>query len=81
MKNDWFLETFLPSLERRMNNPKYPNQAIITDKQFDVCLKYFKPRECCGDYGCFTNFEFETDKAFYQIFFRGRYTFLSKRCK
>ena len=72
----WFLETFLPSLESRMNNPKYPNQAIITERQFDVCLKYFKPRQCYGDYGCFTNYEFETDKARYQICERGRYVFL-----
>lgn len=77
----WFLEKFLPSLESRMNNPKYPNQTIITNNQFEVCLKYFKPRECYGDYGCFTNFEFETDEAFYQITFRGRYIFLSRRYK
>lgn len=77
----WFLEVFLPSLEKRMNNPKYPNQAIITNNQFEVCLKYFKPRQCYGDYGYFTNFEFETEKAFYQITFRGKYTFLSKRPK
>lgn len=74
----WFLETFLPSLEKRMNNPKYPNQAIITNNQFEVCLKYFKPRQCYGDYGYFTNYEFATDEASYQITFGGRYIFLSK---
>ena len=78
---NWFLETFLPSLEKRMNNPKYPNQTILTDKQLDVCLKYFKPRQCHGDYGCFTNYEFETKTTSYQIFFRGKYNFLSKHTK
>lgn len=77
----WFLEQFLPSLEKRMNNPKYPNQAIITPNQFEVCLKYFRPRQCYGDYGCWTNYEFETDASKYQITQQGRYIFLSKYVK
>lgn len=40
MANSWFEETFLPSLETRMNNPKYPNQVILTKKQEEVCRKY-----------------------------------------
>lgn len=77
----WFLEVFLPSLEKRMNNPKYPNQAIITNNQFEVCSKYFKPRQCYGDYGYFTIYEFAIESASYQITFRGRYIFLNKYTK
>lgn len=75
---EWFLGTLLPSLEKRMNNPKYPNQAIITRNQFDVCCKYFHPVQCHGDYGRFTIWEFATADAHYQITFRGKYIFLTK---
>lgn len=74
----WFLEVFLPSLEGRMNNPKYPNQAIITHNQFDVCRKYFSAVQCHGDYGWFAVWEFRTEEANYQITFRGKYIFLTK---
>lgn len=75
---DWFLGTFLPSIEARMSNPKYPNQAIITQNQCEVCQKYFHPRQCHGDYGWFTVWEFTTDEASYLITFKGKYIFLNK---
>lgn len=75
---EWFLTTFLPSIEQRMNNPRYPNQAIITRNQFDVCRKYFHPVQCHGDYGWFTVYEFATDDAKYLITFKGKYIFLNK---
>lgn len=75
---EWFLTTFLPSIEQRMNNPKYPNQAIITRNQFDVCGRYFHPVQCHGDYGWFTVYEFATDDAKYLITFKGKYIFLNK---
>ena len=75
---DWFLKTFLPSIEKRMDNPKYPNQTIITRNQFEVCAKYFHSVQCHGDYGWFTVWEFRTEEAHYQITFRGKYIFLTK---
>ena len=74
----WFLEVFLPSIEKRMNNPKYPNQAIITRNQFDVCARYFQSVQCHSDYGWFTIWEYRTEEAHYQITFRGQYIFLTK---
>ena len=41
-RNAWFEETFLPSLEARMNNPKYPYQVILSERQEIICLKYMK---------------------------------------
>ena len=36
-KGNWFTESFLPSLEKRMKNSKYPNQCILSEKQAEVC--------------------------------------------
>lgn len=75
----WFTEVFLPSLEKRMNNPKYPNQLILSDKQYDVCLRYMNDKQCHGFYGWFTIYEIEVDNIQYTVTDRGRYHFLSKR--
>lgn len=71
MANKWFEETFLPSLEQRMNNPKYPNQMILSERQAMVCEKYMKPTN--PDCIVF-NYEFGT-KHFWMNR-AGRYTFL-----
>lgn len=73
----WFIETFLPSLERRMTNPKYPNQCILSDKQAEICYKYMGSRSCRGDYGTFTNYEITVKNKYYQMTKRGKYHFLT----
>lgn len=39
-RNQWFENTFLPSFIPKMENKKYPNQAILSQKQYDICYKY-----------------------------------------
>lgn len=78
---NWFKDTFLPSLEKRMNNPKYPNSCILSQKQADVCYRYMKCKQHKGDYGTFATYEYETEKALFQMSFAGKYTFLKKRIK
>lgn len=72
----WFKNEFLPNLEKRMNNPKYPNQCILTEKQAEICYKYMKAVYCRGDYGGFYNYEIEADNKKYVMTKRGNYTFL-----
>ena len=72
MANKWFEETFLPSIEARMNNPKYPNQAIISEKQGYICEKYMKPTNP----DCITYF-YNVGTKHYSMHRAGRYTFLS----
>lgn len=80
MKNDWFNNTFLPSVTERMeNNQKYPNTMILSEKQENICIRYMRPKQCYGDYGYFTNYEYECNGYKYQMYFHGRYTYLS--CK
>ena len=77
MANKWFEETFLPSLETRMNNPKYPNQAILTDKQEQVCEKYMTYKACTDTYGRdFGIYIYTVGTKHYTMHFAGRYTFL-----
>lgn len=80
-KTKWFEETFLQSLEARMTNPKYPNQCILSEKQADICYRYMNSRNCSGDYGCFTNYEYTVGNKFYQMTKRGKYHFLSMYVK
>lgn len=77
--NEWFANEFLPSLEKRMTNPKYPNKCILTEKQADICCKYMKAiqHKDASYNGTFYTYEFETDIKKYQMSFAGRYTFLS----
>lgn len=73
----WFTEVFLPSLEKHMNNPKYPNQCILSLKQAEICYRYMNERYCSGDYGGFYNYEIQVGNKYYQLTKRGKYTFLS----
>ena len=77
--NEWFVGEFLPSLEKRMTNPKYPNKCILTEKQAEVCYRYMKPVQHKDvNYGTwFYTYEFETETKKYLMHFAGRYTFLS----
>lgn len=77
--SEWFVKEFLPSLEKRMTNPKYPNRCILTEKQAEVCYKYMKAvQHKDASYGkCFSTYEFETEIKKYQMSFAGRYIFLS----
>ena len=74
---EWFTNTFLPSLEGRMNNPKYPNLMILSQKQAEICYKYMKAVYCRGDYGGFYNYETRANGKLYQMTIRGKYTFLN----
>lgn len=81
MKNNkkWFEETFLPSLEAKMNNPKYPNQVILTEAQAMICEKYMEKKSLCGvDYnGYFTSWSYQIGEKHYSMNQRGRYVFLN----
>lgn len=83
MAKKWFQEVFLPSLEKRMVNPKYPNQCILSSKQAEVCYKHMKAvQHKDASYGNhFYIYEFETESKRYQMRQAGRYSFLSRTCK
>ena len=55
----WFTEVFLKSLHEKMINHHGQAVTFLTVKQANVCYKYFKPKQCYGDYGYFTNYWFE----------------------
>ena len=77
-RNTWFEETFLPSLEQRMNNPKYPNQTILSERQQIVCEKYMKEKPCYDTYGRdFMIYTYTVGTKHYTMHFAGRYTFLN----
>lgn len=73
----WFTDVFLPSLEKRMNNPKYPNQCILTPKQANICYKYMDTKDCHGDYGWFSIYEITVGNKKYQVSKAGKYIFLN----
>ena len=78
----WFTEVFLPSFDPKMNNPKYPNRCILSEKQADVCHKYMTAKPCHSVYGKWYNlYEAETETARYTMYKAGRYTFLLKDVK
>lgn len=74
---NWFKDVFIPSLEKKMNNPKYPNQCILSDKQADICRKYMRAVYCRSDYSGFYNYEIVIDNKYYQMTSRGKYHFLT----
>lgn len=76
--NRWFEETFLPSFEEKMHNPKYPNQTILSERQADICRKYMDEKENKGDYGWHTTFSKKVGGTVWYIHTAGRYTFLSR---
>ena len=75
----WFTEEFLPSIEKRMTNPKYPNQAILSVKQADVCYRYMtsKQHSDCSYGKRFTTYEVTANGKKYMMTERGKYTFLN----
>lgn len=76
-KNEWFETVFLPSFDSKMNNPKYPNRVILSEKQADICLRYMKSRECCDTYGrYFSVYNYDVGTRHYCMWFAGKYTFL-----
>ena len=74
---DWFVGEFLPSLEKRMDNPKYPNTCILSALQAEVCYKYMESIQCKSDYGWFYVYELKVGNKAYQMKKVGRYIFLS----
>ena len=77
----WFVNEFLPSLEQRMTNPKYPNSCILSEKQADVCCRYMKSEQHSGvDYNwVFTTYNLTVGNKTYTLSTKGSYTFLSVR--
>jgi hypothetical protein len=77
----WFTEVFLPSMiEKEKKQPeKYRGQVILSDKQVDICRRYMNEKQCHGDYGYFTVFEFEAGSHRFQLCEAGKYTFLHIR--
>lgn len=78
---NWFVGKFLPSLEKRMNNPKYPNTCILTEAQEDVCVRYMKSIQT---FDCSYNmpncsYVLVVGNRRYTLTRRGRYAFLSVR--
>lgn len=79
-RNEWFEETFLPSFEDKMHNPKYPNQVILTDRQVDICHRYMDEEECRSDYGrWFVNYRKQIGGTVWYVHSAGRYTFLRRQ--
>lgn len=73
----WFTDEFLPSLEQRATNPKYPNQVILSDRQSWVCEKYMSRTETRTDYGYNVTYNLKANGKRYAVTYRGKYTFLS----
>lgn len=78
MKSKWFEEVFLPSqIERAKRNPaKYHDCVILSDKQYDICIRNMNVKHCHGDYGEFTRFVYETETHKFMTEQAGRYNFL-----
>ena len=69
-RNTWFEETFLPSQEARMTNPKYYNQVILSERQEIVCLKYMKETYD-------NSWTYDIGTKHYWMHRAGKYTFLN----
>jgi hypothetical protein len=69
MKNQWFEEKFIPSFFDKMKNPKYPNRAILSERQYDVATKYMTCDKYCWNY--------RTDMFDVCVYDQGRYHFIS----
>ena len=77
-RNKWFEDTFLPSFDRQMNNPKYPNRVILSEKQADICFRYMNSKQCRDTYNrYFTQYTYDVGTRHYCMWFAGKYTFLS----
>lgn len=69
MKNKWFEDVFIPSFFDKMKNPKYPNRAILSERQFDICLKYMESR--------YYDYSYKTDAFSVSVYDQGKYHFIS----
>lgn len=78
-RNEWFETTFLPSFEDKMHNPEYLNQAILSEKQAQICHKYMDEQECRSNYGkWFTTYRKQVGGTIWSVTTSGRYTFLHR---
>lgn len=79
-KNTWFEETFLPSFDSKMNNPKYPDQCILSEKQAEICWKNMEHHDGYdSDYRkSFVYLTYSIGGTKYMVEYRGRYTFLRR---
>lgn len=77
-RSRWFEETFLPSFEEKLHNPKYPNQVILSERQADICRQYMDEQESHTDYGWHTVYRKQVGGTVWYIATAGRYTFLKR---
>lgn len=80
-KKNWFYDTFLPSMVERMeNNVKYPNSAILSEKQEAVCKNNMQLKVSANDGGLTIYrtyyYECETNGCRFTMTKRGKYTIL-----
>ena len=78
----WFDNIFLMSFEDKMNNPKYPNQCILSDGQVRVCERYMESHSgsTMSYHKPFLYYTYKVGCREYRLEFRGRYAFLH-RCR
>ncbi|MBO7425143.1 MAG: hypothetical protein J6U23_05645 [Clostridiales bacterium] len=65
----WFEEVFLPSFDTKLSDPRYPNRALISERQADVFRKYMKYDRALG-------YKYKIGSKEYSLEFAGRYSFL-----
>lgn len=80
-KKNWFYDVFLPSMVDRMEkNVKYPNSAILSEKQESVCKNNMRPKSSANDGGITIYhayyYECETNGYRFTMTKRGKYTIL-----
>lgn len=75
MKNKWFDEVLIPSIiSRILENKKYPNSLILSEKQVNVCRRYMERKEEYNLYGkWFSFYEYHVDGFNLTLLKRGRY--------
>lgn len=66
----WFEEVFLPSFDTKLSDPRYPNRAILTERQADIFRKYMKYDPVFG-------YKYKIGTRNYGLEFKGKYTFLT----
>jgi hypothetical protein len=78
-RNVWFETEFLPSFEEKMQNPEYPNQAILSERQAEICHKYMDETDCRSDNGkWFVTYKKQIGGTVWYVHTAGRYTFLKR---
>ena len=80
-KKNWFYETFLPSMvERMLDNVKYPNSVILSEKQEAVCKNNMQLMSSANDGGLtiYRTYYYECEINGYRFTMtkRGKYTVL-----